>query len=316
MLLASAFHSNGNKEECCAAIALAVWGAAKNNAQVLDESDGEYFGDSVSEEILLFPGITFFEEAESSPVTHGLLVMINKLARACIEALGATQSVKCNFIPRDTTLATLLKDATNESKQLSISKLLDFVTWDIREFNITQTLELIRELLKCSSKVLKSRVSSEPDSEAETIFSAMSKELNRFLQLQFDRMANILPSEDLQVISSALRVSFAMSLVDPKLFCFPKPHFYLRSNDDFNGYIHNNILRLSIDQMGLSDGLFADATKEEDNLDACFFVQWAAVRFHQTVLLEHQSISNQSSVHGDSSNALMQQYIEVLTITT
>ena len=315
MLLASAFHSNGNMEEHCAATALAVWGMAKKNAQMLDESDDEFIGDPVSEETLLFPGITFVEETEISSLTHGLSVMINKLARASIETLKASQSVRCNIPHRNTILAMLLENATDEFEKFSISKLLDSMIW-IGKFNITQTLALIRELLRCSSKVLKSHICSEHDAESGRIFSLMSQELNNFLDLQLDRLAGILPSQDLQIISSALRVSFAMSLVDPTRLCFPKSHSYLCTNDIGTGDIQRNILRLSIDQMGLSDELFVDGLKDQDNLDASFFVQWAAVRFHKTIFLEHEHISNSPSGLADSSDGAMQQYTEVVSITT
>jgi hypothetical protein len=236
--------------------------------------------------------------------------MINKLARAYIDALKPRQSVKSSNIPRNSMLANLMTNCT-------LSNLLDVIVWSDGDFEVAQILELIRELLKCSSRVLRCSL-NDADFDSEKVTSAMVKELDQFLVLQADRLKNLISSEDMQVASSALRASFAMHLVDPQTLRFPKAHTILLSND-VSKNIQIQMLDHSLYQLQESEKLFTIAAEDNGCIhDVCFFAQWAAVRLHQSILFEHQLSHNQIGVSHDVISETvantMQHYSHVLEI--
>ena len=318
MLLASALKDNGNAEESCAALALAVWSAAKKNAHDLNETEDDdisFVGDTVSEETLLFPGTALYNVqsiSENMAVTNGMSVMINKLTRSCIDMMKSCCLVSRRSAPKETMLSRTMQIASDESKKLCVSKLLNSIIWGNGDFTLIQTLELIRTLTKSMSKVLKSYSSYKSDTDTGTIFSIVLNELNEYLRLQLDRLKRMLPPEDWQVISSALRVSFAMSLLDSQFLHFPKPHTHLINAERTQSMSLSIMLRCSIDQLRQSEKLFVQAAEENDCVqDACFKVQWAAVLLHKTIVSEHQ-IPGQND--GSSVIALVGEYSRVLDI--
>lgn len=316
MLLASTLRSHGNTEGSCASLALAVWGAAKRNVLCLNEGCDEsesFIGDIVSEELLLFPGAATIDQPDSNTgtIADGMAIPINKLARACIEATSFTRPNVSTPLPQDTVLAKLLETAISE-KQLSIQRLLDYIVWENGEFSINEALELTRELLKCMSNVLKCHASS--DSHAHEITQAILKQLNDFTCLQIDRLAKLVPTEDFQVIASALHVSSAMYAVDSQLLRFPKPHAYQSVNKDAKSEPQNVMLECSLTQFQQADKLFDNATGDCCQ-DTCFYVQWAAVLLHQSIVFEHQSLlRHRSTQSGAFSRTPMDQYNRTLGI--
>lgn len=298
------------------AMALAVWGAAQKNARNIsngtNDENNSFIGDTVSEELLLFPAAALSDiqtHPRNTTIVDGLVVMINKLARACIGMLKSTQSATSNAAPLDTLLTKFLQTTTNESKAISTSKLLDSIIWDNGTFTISQTLELIREILKCTAKVLKSFTSSEYDDHTD-IVSTMTKELNEFVRLQINRLENLVTPEDLQVISSGLHVSLAMYLIDPHLLRFPKPYSRLRSN--LASKVHSTMICSVLDQLQQAENLFARSNEDGCAQDTCFFVQWAAVLLHQAIVFEHQQLESDGSYDHSKNNA--KEYMRVLDI--
>ena len=321
MLLASALEDNGNAEESCAALALAVWSSAKKNAQDSDETDDDdtaFVGDTVSEETLLFPGAAMFDvqsDSENMTFTNGMSVMINRLSRSCINMMNprclvgrGEEDNDSTAVPKETILAKTLKIASDESKQLCVPKLLNSIIWGNGDFTLIQALELIRALMKSMSKVLKNYSSSKSDADTKTMYPVVFKELNEYLCMQLDRLKFMLPPEDWQVISSAFRVSYAMSFLDSQFLSFPKLRAHLAAERTSQSIM----LQCSLDQLQQSEKIFVHAAEEDECVqDACFYVQWAAVLFHKTVVSEHQ-IPGQND--GSSLLALMGEYSRVLDI--
>lgn len=328
MLLASALETNRNIEESCAALALAVWAAAKKHAHASsDESNDDTFvGDAVSEELLLFPeGIIFDNQFTSDKISFAdaLAVVINKLARACIEVSRSQRTVSNNVITRDTMLSKLLQTmsscamVTSELKgSINLARLLDFIVWDGGAFTIPQTLALVRALLKCMSKVLKCTL-NDVYGYSEEVFSIMMHELKEFLRLQGDRLKGLVSPENLRVISSGLHVAFAMYLADSQILHFPRQQAYLHS-DVVSSNAEADLLQYSLDQLQQSEELFSSAVEDSSTIrDVTFFAQWAAVHLHKAIMFEHkwlheQMFVDEQSDHAD--NAMTQQYSAVLEI--
>jgi hypothetical protein len=328
MLLASALETNGNIEETCAPLALAVWAAANKNARASsDESnDDTIVGDTVSEEMLLFPeGIILNNQSPSDKISFvdGLAVVTNKLARAYIEVLRSQRTIINNVISRETILSKLLQTmrscamVTSESKgSINLASLFDFIVWDGGTFTVPQTLELIRELLKCTSKVLKCTL-NDVDGYSEEVFSTMMHELTEFLCLQADRLKSLVSPENLRVILSGLHVAFAMYLADSQMLHFPKPKTCHQSDSAVN-IAEAALLHHSLDQLQQSEKIFSSAVEDSSTIrDVNFFAQWAAVHLQKAVMFEYQWLHEQMVVveqrdHAD--NAMTQQYSAVLEI--
>eukprot|EP00804_Cyclotella_cryptica_P002041 CCRYP_017836-RA/>CCRYP_017836-RA protein AED:0.02 eAED:0.02 QI:122/1/1/1/0.75/0.8/5/3555/1148 len=327
--LASALETNGNKEESCVALALAVWSAAKKNAHastLLESKDNSFIADTVSEDILLFPGVIILDsQPPSDKITFvdGLAVLVNKLARACIEAFRSQRRENRNIISRDTMFAKSLQamgsltNVTSESKSIiKLSRLLDFIVWNCGAFTTSQALVLIRELLKCTAKVLK-RTLTDADGCSEEIFSSLVHELNECSCLQVERLKSLVSPEDLRMIQSALHVEFAMYLADSHMLHFPKPHAFLQSNSAVNN-AETVLIQHSLDQLQQSEELFSSAAEDSSSIrDFTFFAQWAAVHLQKAILFEHQWMHEQLDIneHGhQAENAVVQQYSATLEI--
>lgn len=248
--------------------------------------NSSFIGDTTSEEILLFPTAALVDvqsNSETDRVVDGTSVIIIKLARACIE-LKASRSVSSINIPKGTAFAQVLDAATDHENKLSVSKLLDHTIWGNGLFTVTDALELTREILKCSSKVLKSYISNDSSAcDQDGIFSFL-EELGDFLCLQKERMKDIVNPDDLQVISSAFHVSLGMKVIDSQLLRFPKQKICLDGKT--MDRIQNTIHGFSIEQLNQAEWLFQSHNSSDQSQDACFFVQWAAVLLYQAILSE------------------------------
>ena len=312
LLLASTFEAGGLTNETCAALALAAWSATKKNIYIVPSDDDVFIGDTVSEEILLFPRTALPNICPQSPTyLDGLAVIINKLTRACIESLETNSSSK-TILPSNSTLWNLLQSSNRETKGMQISILFDFIIWDNRTYTITQILELIRELLKCATKLLKSYTLNKPHDRQNKLVSAVSKELDKFLCLQISRLRSLISNEDLQVISSALHVIFAMCMTDAPFISFPKQHLHLHLKKDRRSDVQCTMVEFSLHNMQSAVEVFAKASNENDIIqDVCFFVQWSAISVHHAILFEHYSIIAPCD---EIEVAPMQQYVKVLDI--
>ena len=207
---------------------------------------------------------------------------------------------------------------TSESKgSINLARLLDFIVWDGGTFTIPQTLELIRELLKCMSKVLKCTLNDGVDGYSEEVFSTMMHELTEFLCLQGDRLKSLVSPENLRVISSGLHVAFAMYLADSQMLHFPKPQTCHQSDSAVN-IAEAALLHHSLDQLQQSEKIFSSAVEDSSTIrDVTFFAQWAAVHLQKAIMFEYQWFHEQMVVdeqrdHAD--NAMTQQYSAVLEI--
>jgi len=160
--------------------------------------------------------------------------------------------------------------------------------------------------------VLKSYTLNKPHDRQNKLVSAVSKELDKFLCLQISRLRSLISNEDLQVISSALHVIFAMCMTDAPFISFPKQHLHLHLKKDRRSDVQCTMVEFSLHNMQSAVEVFAKASNENDIIqDVCFFVQWSAISVHHAILFEHYSIIAPCD---EIEVAPMQQYVKVLDI--
>lgn len=304
MMLASALESSGHMGESIATMAVAVWSVIEEMKMSVkrDSSDeDEALGDSISEHVLLFPDkyASMFESNESMVSS-----ILNKLTRTYVglkqsspEAKMASDSNMLAFLDK-TLIGKLLDVASSASDKeskcetnchLNLSKLLHYAVWNQKRYEVlpsAQMAEIVREVLLSITKTLNRCISTENDS----IASHLVEEAKTFLQVQKKRMGDVMDHDIHQVISSSFHTYFAAILMEAKFIESPHPSSWIKC-EAVKGSAQV-LLKHSYNQLQHADGLFKeDSTNDDSIADACFFAQWAAVQFHQAVLMEHMSLA-------------------------
>lgn len=327
--LSSALDASGCKGESCAALAMAAWCSieimASSSVKLTSDSDA-IEGDSASEEILLFPESAILDTlSRDNGAALGLMPIMNRLARNYIECRDPSKHASIAMQDSDDRISDILKNTLvgkvlevassaedNESSSsqgapkvlglIRISKLFHSIVWNKKryedELSASEIASIIREIVKCTIKVTK-------NSHDDELVHHMMDELKLFLQAQRRRLGDCIEPGLLQVISSSLHVSFASRLIESRLLLFPRSPSWSLFNSPEGNIIEgrkSKLLLLAYNQLQTAERQFASAhTDESIHDDACFFAQWAAVQFHQSILFEHLSLAKLSQELRDAS---------------
>lgn len=306
VLLSSALEANGSAAESCAALAVAAWCSIEGMASSPASAEGEGDeGGCVSEDILLFPENEILDaRPRDGDATGGLSPIINRLTRSYIECRksarlsGAGPTNSLSKILENTLMGKVLgvacssangddSSAAEPMRNIRLSKLLHAAVWSKKryetELSISQIAAIVREILRSTIKVTKSNHSDE-------LAAHVIAELKLFLQAQKNRLTDIADPELQQILSSSFHVSFAARAVDSCLLRFPRPSFWASRKSTVEDR-ERQWLRCARTQLRLAEAPFTARADGRGVGDACFFAQWAAVRFHRALLSEHLSLA-------------------------
>lgn len=298
MMLSSIMETSCYTRESIATMAVALWSVIEQMKISVekDMSDEEVaVGDSISEHVLLFPA-TYASTSESNETVVSSI--LSKLTRSYMEFRQS--SAKANMVQdkslseclEKTLIGKLLDVASSSSKEgksdiMNLSKLLHYAVWNQKRYEVlssAQLAEIVREVLLSISKVVKRCIS------LDTTASHLIEEAKTFLQAQKKRVGDVTDRDVHQVISSSFHTYFAAILLESKFVGFPRPSMWVQCQGT-TGSDHV-LLKHSYSQLQHADGLFSEDSTHDDSItDACFFAQWAAIRLHQAVLMEHLSLS-------------------------
>ena len=187
--------------------------------------------------------------------------------------------------------------------EIRLSKLLHCAVWNKKryeeELSTSQIADIVREILKSTTKVAKSNLAE------EHLSFHLIEEMKIFLQAQKMRLGDSVDPDLLQVLSSSFHVSLAARLVDSRLLYFPRPSSWVLCKSTVENREYK-FLQYACIQLQLAEKQFATAFTDEHSIhDACFFAQWAAVQLHLAILFEHLSLgklSQNACVVDDSNN--------------
>ncbi len=305
MMLSSVMETSGHTRESIATMAVALWSVIEQMKISVEKnmSDEEAaVGDSISEHVLLFPAThaSAFESNETAVSS-----ILSKLTRSYVDfrqsstdANRAQDSSLSKCLDK-TLIGKLLDVATSSPKdgqceknsQLNLSKLLHNAVWNQKRYEVlssAQLAEIVREVLLSITKAVKRCISRENDSSDITA-SHLIEEAKTFLQAQKKRVGDVTDRDVHQVISSSFHTYFAAILMESNFISFPRPSMWVLCQG-MKGSDHV-LLKYSYSQLQHADSLFSeDSTHDDCITDACFFAQWAAIQFHQAVLMEHLSL--------------------------
>lgn len=304
MMLSSTLEISGYTKESIATMAAALWTVIEvmKISRDQDVCDKEaVVGDSISEHILLFPATyaSFFESNET-----GVSSILSKLTRSYLNyRLSSTDAMtRSNALSKcleKTLIGKLLDMASSTSKEgliemkseLNFSKLLHYAIWNQKRYEVlssSQLAEIVREVLFFVTKTLKR--SSMENVAIDATYLHLIEEAKTFLHAQKKRFGDVTDRDIYQVISSSFHTYFAATLMESKFVEFPRPSFWLQCKG-LNCSDHM-LLKQSYNQLQHADDLFSEDSTQEDSItDACFFAQWAAIQFHQAVIMEHLSLA-------------------------
>lgn len=298
---------------------MAAWCSIESMTPSAEGDNGEVEGDSVAEEMLLFPESTILGRATPDhATTSGLATIIKRLTRAYIEYRnpsidGSTQHEDDTVITGDslsnalsnTLLGKVLEVACPPTcdkvvGQLRLSKLLHCAVWNQKryeeELSPSQIADIIREVLKSTIEVLvKSDLAGEEDGKSMLTSSLhLLEELKIFLQAQKKRLGDFVDPGLLQVLCSSFHVSFAAHFIDSRLLCLPRPSSWILCKSAVKKREYK-LLQYSCMHLQLAEKQFAASFMDEDSIhDDCFFAQWAAVQLHHAILSEQLSLAKSS----------------------
>lgn len=311
--------------ESCAALAMAAWCSIESMAPSAEgtsstsDDNGEVEGDSVAEEMLLFPESTILGRTPPDhATTSGLATIIKRLTRAYITYRipfidGSTQHGGDTVVTGDslsnalsnTLLGKVLEVACPPTSdkvvgQLRLSKLLHCAVWNQKryeeELSPSQISDIIREVLKSTIEVLvKSDLAGEEDDKMRTSSLHLLEELKIFLQAQKKRLGDFVDPGLLQVLCSSFHVSFAAHFIDSRLLYLPRPSSWILCKSAVKKREYK-LLQYSCMHLQLAEKQFAASFMDEDSIhDDCFFAQWAAVQLHHAILSEQLSLAKSSA---------------------
>ena len=297
-MLASSFQSSGNHCEACAALASAAWCAIESIHPDVGENDE---GDSISEEILLYPQHSSnVIDRRKDVASSGLSNFIFKLANAYLKCIKCEDASRDDIVLGKRTLMNKILQAAFGSKtdqrRVCLSKLLHYTVWNQKryekELSTSQIAQIIRVVLKGCVKVIIKSSQCEAWSSEDSVHCL--DEIKLFLNAQNKKLSDMEDSDVSQVLSSSLHVSFATALADSRSFQFPR----LSAWSTRKSYIKQQDLvpiQQACLQLQLATKCFSSADDDDGtHQDVCFFVQSAAVQLHGALLWEHLSLARLS----------------------